>query len=312
MKKVSIIVPCHNEEANINEFIKAINHELFEINVILEIIFINDGSQDQTINKIKALMTSDDRIKAIDFSRNFGKEAAVLAGMDYCQGDAAVVIDADLQIPIRYIKILIELWLEGNKLVLTYKSKRERGIKSSLASKYYDVYNAISDYKILNDALDFQIMDREVIDVICSMRERERFFKGLTGFIGYNYKIIPVDIEQRVAGSSDFSNINKLFNYAFKSIAIHSDIPLRISTRLGIIVSLVGFIYMLYIILSTFIKGVSAPGYASIIVIMLFMFGIVLLILGIIGYYLGLIYNEVKNRPNYIVNDFFDNNKDDL
>ncbi|MDF9866679.1 glycosyltransferase involved in cell wall biosynthesis [Bacilli bacterium PM5-3] len=304
MKKiVSIIAPCYNEEGNINDFYDELNKQLTPLAYDFEFVFVNDGSKDQTLNILKTLARSDNRIKVVDFSKNFGKEAAILAGLDYASGEAAIIIDADLQMPVTKIKDLIELWQEGNKLVLTYKNERKKGLKSFLATKYYDVYNYLSDDKIIKNALDFQIMDREVIDVICSMRERSRFFKGITGFIGYNYKMIPIEINDRTSGESKFGGFKTLFNYAFRSFAIHSDIPLKIALKIGTVISMVGFIYMLYIFFKTLIKGVDVSGYASLIIVMLFMFGIVLLILGIMGYYIALIYNEVKQRPNYIVNE---------
>ncbi|MDR1781726.1 MAG: glycosyltransferase family 2 protein [Bacilli bacterium] len=310
MKKISIIVPCHNEEKNIFPFIEKINSDLNNVKDELEIIFVNDGSVDKTIEVINKVIKNDSRVKALDFSRNFGKEAAILAGMDYCEGDAAIIIDADLQMPIHYINDLIKLWHDGNKLVLTYKTKRSEGFKSKLAAKYYDVYNKMSNDKILNDALDFQIMDREVIDVICSMRERVRFFKGLTGYVGYKYQIIPINIEERKEGTSDFSGLSRLFNYAFKSLAVHSNFPLILGLRAGFFVSVVALIYMIYIIIKTMIKGVAVPGYASIIVIMLFMFAFVLCILGILGYYIGLVYQECKDRPNYIIDHIYQHEED--
>ena len=303
MKLVSIVAPCYNEEGSINQFKKELDQELAAIACDFEIIFVNDGSKDDTLSLLREISKSDSRVKVVDFSRNFGKEAAVLAGLDHSTGDATIIIDADLQMPVDKIKDLVELWLEGNKLVLTHRLERVGGIRNNLSMKYYDIYNYISHDKILKNALDFQIMDREVVDVICSMRERARFFKGITGFIGYDYKVIPVEIKERIAGQSSFGGLKGLFNYAFRSFAIHSDAPLKLALRIGIIVSLIGFVYMLYVFFRTLINGTDVDGYASTIVIMLFMFGIVLLILGIMGYYIGLIYNEVKQRPNYIVNE---------
>lgn len=303
MKLVSIIIPCHNEEGNITNLMNAFDVTLKDLTVNFEFVFVNDGSKDKTIEMINELAVNDKRVKVIDLSRNFGKEAAILAGMDYCTGDAAIVMDADLQMPVRYIIDFVDLWLKGNKLVLSFKTSREKGLKSKLASKYYDVFNKISDTEILKDALDFQLMDREVVDVICSMRERTRFFKGITGFIGYDYQIIPVEIEQRKSGKSDFSGFRSLFDYAFKSFALHSDAPLRVAIKIGALVAIVSFMYLVYIIIDTLVNGNPTHGYASTITIMLFMFSLLILFLGIIGYYLGLVYNELKQRPNYIVKD---------
>lgn len=303
MKEISIVIPCHNEEDNIDRLISELDDNLKNLDYRFEYVFVNDGSKDKTLEKLIKVSEKDYRVKVVDFSRNFGKEAAILAGLDYCSGDAAVIIDADLQMPVKYIIDLIDLWSQGNKLVLTYKSNRNKKLKSKLASKYYDFYNGISEAPILKDALDFQIMDREVVNVICSIRERARFFKGITGFIGYDYKVIPVEIAQREHGESDFSGIKGLFSYAFKSFAIHSDAPLKMALKIGIFISGIAFVYMIYIFARTLINGIDVDGYASTIIIMLFMFGLILLILGIMGYYIGLIYNEVKQRPNYIVDE---------
>ncbi|MEG0283913.1 MAG: glycosyltransferase family 2 protein [Erysipelotrichales bacterium] len=301
-KLVSVIIPCYNEEENIsnlyNELIEKLNKS-----VSYEFLFVDDGSKDKTTNEVQTLGEEDKRVKLIDFSRNFGKEAAMLAGLDYAAGDAAVIIDADLQMPVATINDLIKLWQEGNKLVLTYKTRRKKGLKSKLATKYYDVFNNISDTQIQNDALDFQIMDREVINTICSMRERTRFFKGITGYIGYDFKIIPVDISERTAGESSFSSSKTLFSYAFKSIALYSDLPLKFSIIIGGITAFISFLYLIFIVFNTLINGIGVPGYASTLAIMMFLFSIVLIILGVMGYYISLIYNEVKQRPNYIVNE---------
>lgn len=301
MELISLIIPCHNEEGNIVKLMDSFTKTLVDLSVNFEYIFVNDGSNDRTIDIIDQLASEQDNIKIIDFSRNFGKEAAILAGLDYCVGDAAIIIDADLQMPVKYIIDFIEQWRKGNKLVLSFKQNRSKGFKSYLASKYYDVFNRISETQILKDALDFQLMDREVIDVICSMRERSRFFKGITGFIGYDYQVIPVEIENRVSGNSDFSGLSGLFSYAFKSFAIHSDVPLKIAIKVGAIIASISFIYLFYILFDTLKNGNPTDGYASTITIMLFMFSIIILFLGIIGYYLGLVYNELKQRPNYII-----------
>lgn len=301
---LSIIVPCYNEEKNLDDLINGFDHLLFSMGLEYEYVLVNDGSTDGTIGKLLELSKKNIYVKVVDFSRNFGKEAAILAGLDYCSGDAAIIIDADLQMPIKYIKDLYELWKQGNKLVLTYKVNRKSGLRSLFSSKYYDFYNGISEAPILKDALDFQIMDRQVIDVICSFRERSRFFKGITGYIGYNYKVIPIEIVDRKEGESRFS-VKNLFEYAFISMFIHSDAPLKIIIKIGIFISFAAFIYMLYVLIRTIVIGVEVSGYASTMIIMLFMFGLIFLVLGVMSYYIGLIYNEVKNRPNYIVDETY-------
>lgn len=301
MKKISIIIPCYNEEGNIDRLIKCLDDELPK-KYKYEYLFINDGSQDQTLDKIKEHKKNKE-VKYLDFSRNFGKEAAILAGLDYAQGDAAVVIDADLQMPIRYIGQMIAAWEKGNKLVLTHRTNRNTNLKSKLAQQYYKVFNKMSDTKILIDALDFQLMDREVVDVITKFRERTRFFKGISGYIGFDYVVIPVENAERQHGESKFSGIGTLFNYGFKSLATYSDIPLKIAINFGIFVAFLAVVFLLYTVINTLVNGVSVDGYASLMSVMLFMFAFILVFLGIIGYYLGLMYNEIKARPNYIIKD---------
>lgn len=301
-KLISLVIPVYNEEGNIERLINSLNEQLPSDVYDFEYILVNDGSKDNSFNVLKEF-TDDSHVKIINFSRNFGKEAAILAGLDHAKGDASIIIDADLQMPISYIDEMLMFWQEGYKLVLTYKTNRDKGLKNKMASKYYDVFNKLSDHHIIKDALDFQLMDKSVVKTIVCMRERNRFLKGITGFIGYNYKIIPVEIVERESGKSSFGNFSTLFSYAFKSFVIHSNVPLKISIITGSIISFVSFLYLIYIIVNTLIGNTAGSGYASLMCVTLFMFGIVLLFLGIIGYYVGFIYDEVKARPNYIIED---------
>lgn len=301
MKNIDIIIPCHNEEGNIRRFLEEFDKIVKMEGYIFEFIFVNDGSKDKTIDILKEEAKNNDKVKVIHFSRNFGKEAAMLAGLDYAKGDASIIVDADLEMPLHYILEMLEAWEKGYKLVLTYKANRKKGLSSSLASKFYDVYNKLGDSNILKDALDFQLMDREIVSIISRMREKSRFLKGLTGYLGFDYYVIAVDVVARTSGKSSFSGFRTLFGYAFKSLTAHSVIPLRVAINIAGIIGFISFIYMIYIFSKTIIVGKQVDGYASTIVIMLFLFSIVLFILGIMGYYLGKVYNEVKNRPNYIV-----------
>ncbi len=301
MKLVSIIIPCHNEQDNITNIYQELNKVLTNNGQIsYEYIFVDDGSADQTVAEVKRI-ASDKRVKLVSFSRNFGKEQAMIAGLDYSTGDAAVIIDADLQMPVSYINQFILDWQGGFKLVLSVRSNRSNSLKAKLASKYYQVYNKMTDDKILKDALDFQLMDRTVIDEICKMREANRYFKGMTGYIGYNYKLIEVEMRDRTSGESDFGSFRSLFNYALKSFIITSTMPLKISIIGGMLTSLGAFIYMLVIIITTLTNGVEVPGYSSLTVIVLFGFGIMYILIGIVGLYIGNIYQETKQRPLYIV-----------
>lgn len=301
VKKISIVIPCYNEAGNIDKLIKALDKELIK-KYRYEYLFINDGSDDDTLHMIQK-HTKDKKVKYLDFSRNFGKEAAILAGLDYASGDAAIIIDADLEMPIRYINDMIKLWEDGNKLVLTYRKKRNKNLKSKLAQQYYKVFNRMSNTKILIDAMDFQLMDREVVDVITKFRERTRFFKGISGYIGYDYAVIPIEPGVRQQGVSKFSGYRTLFGYGLESLATYSDVPLKIAIKFGIFVAFLAVVFLVYTIVNTIVNGISVNGYASLMSVMLFMFAFMLLFLGIIGYYLALVYNEIKARPNYIVKD---------
>lgn len=300
-KIVNIIIPCYNEEKNIKILYKELEKTLIENNnITFNYVCINDGSTDKTLEKLKEIK----KIHTINFSRNFGKESAILAGLDYSDfADAAIVIDADLQMPVNIINELVQKWNEGYKLVLTTRKSRKKGFKQYLAKKYYTIYNNITNLKIEQNALDYQLMDKNVIKIITSYREYNRFFKGISGEIGFKRYVIDVEMIDRVHGDSSFNSIGILFSYAMKSIFIHSKKPLLISIYFGFFASITGFIYSIYIILDTLINGNKVPGYSSIISFLLIFFGIVLLVLGIIGYYVGLIYDETKNRPRYIIDE---------
>lgn len=304
MKKINFVVPCYNESGNIELFYKeaqkVLDHEKYEYTYT----FINDGSKDTTAVEIKDLASKQNDVVFINFSRNFGKEAAIIAGLDHSlQADATIIIDADLEMPLRYANDMLELWEAGNKLVLGQKvSKRPGAVRHFLSSNFYAFYNRISDSNILQDALDYQLMDAEVVKVIVDFRERKRFFKGITGYIGYDAPIVEVSMDSRQNGSSSFS-ILKLFTYAIHGIAVHSTFFLNVSTFLGLTTSLGGMLYFIWIIVTTLIYGREVDGWATIVSLLLLFFGMILIILGIIGYYIGLIYEESKGRPLYIVSE---------
>lgn len=304
MKNINIVIPCHNEEKNISLFYEEAKKYLGISKYNINYIYIDDGSQDKTKEEIMKLTEKEKDVKAYFLSRNFGKEAAIICGLDKSvNADATIVIDADLQMPISYIKDMLKYWEEGYKLVLTKKEKREKGVKNFLAKKFYTIFNKVSRTELIKDVLDFQLMDQEVVKVICSFRERKRFFKGITSYAGYKYKLIPVKINPRIEGDSDFNSFPTLFSYAFISIANNSTIFLNLSMILGLLFTIVGFIYVLFISLRQILYNISVSGWTSIVSLMLIFFGIVLIILGIIGYYIGLIYEELKQRPIYIIEE---------
>ncbi len=307
MKEISIVVPVYNEEGNIKEFYKQVDDfsKKYEAKYNFKFIFVNDGSKDNSHEKILDL--NDTRVEYLKFSRNFGKEAAIIAGLDRAKNsDAATVIDADLEMPIRYIDDMIKIWEDGKKLIIAKKSRRNISkIKSFLAKKYYVIFKKITKQDIVQDALDFVFMDKQVVEEVVKQREQSRFFKGIISSIGFSYKTIDIEISQRTSGKSSYGTFSSLFKYAFSSLANYTKFPLYLAIYIGFISAIIGFIYGIIIIVQYFIYGVEVAGYSSLMCVMLFFFGIILAFLGIVGYYIGLILDETKKRPLYILDDTY-------
>lgn len=305
MKKLSIIVPCYNEQETLGIFYKEAINIISKINNYeFEFIFVNDGSKDNTLNILKELSNKDSRVRYISFSRNFGKEAAIFAGLKNCTGDLGVLMDADLQDPPSLLPKMIQYIEEGYDSVATHRVTREGEppIRSFFARKFYKIINKISEVNIVDGARDYRLMTRDMIDAILSMSEYNRFSKGIFAWVGFNTKWIEYVNVERVAGETKWS-FWKLFKYALDGIVAFTTMPLRITSILGILTSVVAAIYTLYIVISTLITGIDVPGYASSISIIMFLGGIQLIALGIIGEYLARAYMEVKNRPIYIVKE---------
>jgi glycosyltransferase involved in cell wall biosynthesis len=270
-----------------------------------EILFVNDGSNDNTERIINELIEQDSRIATVILSRNFGKEAAMLAGFDYATGDCAIILDADLQHPLSAIPQMLQYWEEGYDDV--YARRRTRGDNSWLrkffSRTYYSLLQRTSNIDVLPDVGDFRLLDRKCIDTLKTLREQCRYTKGMYAWIGYKKKEILCDQQERIAGTSKWSFFS-LINLAIEGVTSFSVTPLRISSILGFIISIVAFIYMIVIIAKTLIWGDPVAGYPSLMCIILFLGGIQLLSLGIIGEYLGRIFNETKNRPTYIAREY--------
>jgi glycosyltransferase involved in cell wall biosynthesis len=304
MKKVSILVPCYNEEPSLpllySELKKVID---IQPEYEWEILFVNDGSKDKTLDIIKSLRSIDNRICYLDLSRNFGKENAMLGGFDYVTGDCMVILDADLQHPPSLIPEMIQYWEEGYDDV--YAKRTFRGKESWLRKKssllFYKLLQKSAKIEILQNVGDFRLLDRRCIDALRKLRESERFTKGLFSWIGFNKKEITFEQGDRIAGITTW-NFHSLFNLSIEGITSFTTAPLRISTYVGIIVSISAFIYMFYILVKTLIYGDPVQGYPTILVVILFLGGLQLLSIGIIGEYLGRIFNETKRRPPYIAN----------
>ncbi|GAA0803502.1 glycosyltransferase [Cupriavidus gilardii] len=263
---------------------------------------INDGSTDRTLERLISAADTDERVRVIDLSRNFGKEAAMSAGLAEAQGDIVVPFDADLQDPPEVIGQLVAKWREGYDVVLARRVDRttDTFLKRFSASNFYRLHNKLADVKIPDNVGDFRLMTREVTDAVNSLPESRRFMKGLFAWVGFRTAVIPYSRDRRVAGTTKFSGW-KLWNFALEGITSFSSLPLRIWTYFGLLVSALSFLYAAYLVVRTLVHGIDVPGYASIFVSILFFSGIQLIGIGILGEYIGRIYMESKRRPLYLI-----------
>lgn len=300
--KISLVVPVFNEEDTIPIFYKAVREydPLKEYEV--EIVFINDGSKDSTENIINALAISDELVKPLSFTRNFGKEPALFAGLDYATGDAVIPIDVDLQDPIDVIPQLIEKWKAGADMVLAKRTDRSTDghLKRKSAEMFYKLHNKISNPKIEENVGDFRLMSREVVENIKLMPERNLFMKGILSWVGGKTEVVEYSRAERCAGESKFNGW-KLWNLALEGITSFSTFPLRMWTYIGLGVSAFAFIYAAWMIIDKLIWGNPVPGYPSLMTAILFLGGVQLIGIGVLGEYIGRIYVEVKQRPRYIL-----------
>ena len=311
-KLISIIVPAYNEEAVLELFHDRISKVLETLtDYAWEIIFINDGSTDSTQVKIDALQKSDPRIASIVLSRNFGKEIAMTAGLDHAKGDAVVIIDADLQDPPELIADFISEWNKGFDMVYGRRTHRdgESWVKKTTAHYFYQIIGRLSKVQIPANTGDFRLMSRRAVDALLQLREHHRFMKGLFAWVGYPSIAIDYRRPPRAAGTSKFSYW-KLWNFALEGITSFTILPLKLATYMGILIALFSVIAGIWIIVKTLMWGDSVAGYPSLIVTILFFGGVQLFFIGVIGEYLGRIYNETKIRPLYVVQDFSPSNAD--
>ncbi|VVE65812.1 putative glycosyltransferase [Pandoraea pnomenusa] len=300
---VSLVVPCHNEAPALGAFHRAVSQVIDHLpGVRFEIVCVNDGSTDDTLTELLALRRADARIRVIDFTRNFGKEAALSAGIDEARGDAVIPIDADLQDPPALIPVMIERWRNGAEVVLAKRTNRASDslAKRLAAGLYYRVHNRLSEVKLPENVGDFRLMDRRVITALRRLPERRRFMKGLFAWVGYHTEIVEYTRDPRAAGVSKFSGW-RLWNFALEGITSFSTVPLRCWTYIGVSLALLSLAYGSYIVLRTLVHGIDVPGYASLLVGILFLGGIQLVGIGVIGEYVGRIYYESKGRPLYLV-----------
>ncbi|EMM6385894.1 glycosyltransferase family 2 protein [Morganella morganii] len=300
--KISLVVPVFNEEEAIPIFYKTVreNEELKKYEV--EIIFINDGSKDSTESIINALAIADSLVKPLSFTRNFGKEPALFAGLDHATGDAVIPIDVDLQDPIDVIPVLIEKWQEGADVVLAKRTDRSTDgwLKRKTAEWFYKLHNKISTPKIEENVGDFRLMSRETVENIKLLPERNLFMKGVLSWVGGNVDIVEYTRAERSAGESKFNGW-KLWNLALEGITSFSTFPLRMWTYIGLFVAALSFVYGGWMIIDKLIWGNPVPGYPSLLVSILFLGGIQLIGIGVLGEYIGRIYTESKKRPKYLL-----------
>jgi glycosyltransferase involved in cell wall biosynthesis len=305
--KLSIVVPCYNEQEAIPLFYPAVEKVVSKMPLETEYWFINDGSADGTLDEMRKLHATDpQRVHYVSFSRNFGKEAGLYAGLEAATGNYVVVMDADLQDPPEYLPEMYKYIASGEYDCVGMRRTDRKGeakFKSFLSDQFYNVINKISDTKIVSGARDYRMMTRQMVDAVLSMKEYNRFSKGIFNWVGFKTKYLPYKNVERVAGTTDWSTW-KLFKYAIDGITDFSEAPLALATWIGGVTAFIAVIGLIVVIVRYFVDpGSSTVGWASLVCIMLFLGGVQLLCLGIVGRYIGRIYMQVKKRPIYIVKE---------
>lgn len=308
MKKITIIIPAYNEEESISILYERLTSALEEVkNYEFEFLFVNDGSSDRTLELIKKYRVNDKRVSYIDFTRNFGKEIAMIAGLDYANGDAVVIIDADLQDPPELIPKMIKYWEEGYDDVYAQRKSRkgETWLKKITSKMYYKILQMLTRVEIQKDTGDFRLLDKRCVNALKKMRENGRNSKSMFSWIGYKKKAIMFDRNPRIAGRTKW-NYAKLINLAIDGITSFTTSPLRIATFIAIPTFLFLTLYFIYVIFKCIKLNIYLEGFQAIILLILFFSGIQILLFGIVGEYLGRIFNETKNRPLYLINEYND------
>lgn len=306
MNLITILIPAYNEEAVLSVLLERLKKVTSQIpDYRFEYLFVNDGSTDRTLEILKGMAMFHPEISYINLSRNFGKEIAMLAGFDHVQGDAVIILDADLQDPPELIPEMIYYWEQGYDDVFAKRRSRagETWFKKWSSESYYNLLGKISAIPVQSNTGDFRLLDRKCVDALNQIRETQRYTKAMFSWIGYNKKELLFDREPRAAGKTKW-NYPKLFNLAIDGITASTIAPLRVSSFMGIAVSLCAFLYMLFILVRTLLFNDSIPGYPSLMAVILFLGGIQLLSLGIIGEYLGKVFQETKGRPVYLIQEY--------
>lgn len=303
--EISCVIPAYNEAGNIGLVIEEIAKKMKRLDRSYEIIVVDDGSRDQTLSEAKGFLHNYP-LRVLKLSRNFGKEEAIMAGMQASVGKAVIIIDADMQEPVTTMRTFVKHWDEGYEMVYAVRAHRddEPFLKTMGSKIFYWMLNQMAKVDIPPDARDFRLMDRKVVDAVCSLPERNRFMKGLFSWVGFKTKKIEVVIDDRNEGKSKFS-YKRLIALAFTAITSFSHFPLRVWTCIGSIISLASIGYAFWIVVKTMIWGVTVPGWATLTVAIFFLGGIQILSIGILGEYLGRIFTEVKARPGHFVSEEF-------
>ena len=312
--KLSLVVPCYNEQESVQNFFDVTAETFKGVVNDYEIVFVNDGSKDKTGEKLRKIYNDNPaKIQVLTFSRNFGKESAIYAGLSKAKGDLVCIIDADLQ---QHPKVIIEMLKvmaedeETDCVAAFQENRKESKIMSGVKSAFYKIINKIADVDFVNGASDFRLMKRSMVDAILDMSEYHRFSKGIFSWVGFNTKYIPYTVEERQFGESKW-NFFKLFKYAVDGIISFSTFPLKLVTAVGLVTSFASVVYLVAVIIQKLFFGIDVPGYATIVVLVLFLGGIQLFCLGLLGEYLSKIYVQVKNRPIYVLKEHLGKDEQD-
>ena len=303
---ISIVIPVLNEEESIDLFVDAVGPLLESTGASWELVFVDDGSKDQTINVLLTRRARTPQIKIVKLSRNFGKEAALAAGIDHVSGDMVAVMDVDMQDPPTLLLEMVARWREGYDVVYGRRVQRDSdsALKRMTARRFYKLFNQISDAPIPDNVGDFRLMDRSVVEALKRLPERVRFMKGLFAWVGFNSIAVDYERPARLAGETKF-RYWRLWNFALDGITSFSTAPLRVWTYIGFAIAAIAFVYGSFIIVRTLLTGIDVPGYASLLAVTLFIGGVQLMGLGIIGEYLGRVFYEVKQRPVYLASKLY-------
>ena len=303
---ISIVAPCYNEADSVGLFVETILNVLRKQEIDLDLVFVDDGSSDNTRTVLNSLADQHECIRVVAFSRNFGKEAALTAGIDYAKGDAVIVMDVDLQDPPELIESFLTKWREGFDVVYATREDRQTDTlaKRFTAEGFYRLFNKISDIKIPENTGDYRLMDRRVVETLKMLPERSRFMKGLFAWVGFKSAGVSYVRPERAAGETKF-NFWRLWNFAIDGFTSFSTAPLRMWTYVGGLIAIVSFVYAAVIILETLISGADVPGYASLLTFVLFFGSIQMISVGVLGEYIARLFVEVKERPIYIVDEVY-------